>query len=83
MHKVVSAEPLPGYRLNIRFADGLQGVVDLSDMVGKGVFQSWTDPEEFGKVFVDPETNTVAWPNGADLCPDSLHQDISEQEKAA
>lgn len=83
MQKITHAEPLPGYRLRIEFADGLNGVVDLSDLVGKGIFQDWRNPDEFAKVLIDPETHTVAWPNGADLCPDSLHEEIAAQEKAA
>jgi hypothetical protein len=76
--RVVKAEPRKNYRLWLQFDDGTQGEVDLSDLVGKGVFQRWKDPEEFAKVFVDPVTRTVAWPGEIDLCPDSL---LSSLEK--
>ena len=76
MHRVTKALPLPGYRLSVSFDDGAEGEIDLSDLVGKGVFASWADPAEFRKVFVDPESHTVAWPGGIDLCPDSLYEDI-------
>ena len=45
----------------IRFDDGEEGEVDLSDMVGQGVFELWNDPEEFLKVTIDPETHTLTW----------------------
>jgi hypothetical protein len=77
MHRVVSVRPLTGYRLDLRFEDGVEGEVDLTDLVGKGVFAPWTDPAEFRKVFIDPESHTVAWPGGIDLCPESLYQDVS------
>ena len=32
------------------------------------------DPEMFAQAFVDQETRTVAWPNGADLAPEFLHE---------
>jgi hypothetical protein len=83
MHRVASAEPLPRYRLRLRFTDGLAGEVDLSDMVGKGVFEVWNDPKRFAEVFVDPETATVAWPGGIDLCPDSLYDEVAAKQKAA
>jgi hypothetical protein len=35
------------------------------------------DREEFEKVFVDPESETVAWPGGIDLCPDSLYEEVT------
>lgn len=83
MHRVVSVEPLAGYRLRLSFSDGVTGEVDLSDIVGEGVFQALRDPAEFAKVQVDPETHTVAWPGGIDLCPDSLYEDVLSQQKAA
>jgi hypothetical protein len=83
MRRVVSVEPLAEWRLRLTFDDGLAGEVDLSDMVGEGVFGSLVDPAEFGKVYVDPETHTVAWPGGIDLCPDSLYKDVQSQQKAA
>lgn len=82
MHKITEAKPLDGYRVWIRFDDGTQGEVDLSDLVGKGVFAAWSDPEEFKKVFIDPESHTLAWSGGIDLAPDALYQDVTA-EKAA
>jgi hypothetical protein len=77
VHRIASARPLPGYRLSIRFEDGVEGEVDLTDLVGKGVFSAWTDPVEFAKVSIDPQTHTVTWPGGIDLCPESLYQDVA------
>ena len=77
MHRVVSAQPLPGYRLNLRFEDGVEGEVNLAHLVGKGVFARWQDSAEFQKVFIDPESHTVAWPGEIDLCPESLYEDVA------
>jgi Protein of unknown function (DUF2442) len=77
LHKIVAAKALPNYRLWVSFQDSVEGEVDLSDLVGKGVFRSWEDPLEFAKVFVDHGTATVAWPGGLDLAPDALYRDIA------
>jgi len=82
MHHIVEVRPLGAYRIWIRFADGLEGDVDLSDLVGNGVFAAWNDPAEFRKVFIDPETHTVAWPGGIDLAPEALHEDLVAQRAA-
>jgi len=82
LHRIVEVKPLDDYRLRIRFSDGVEGEVDLSDLVGNGVFAAWSDPAEFRKVFVDPETHTVAWPGGIDLAPDALYQDLVAQRAA-
>ncbi|MFN8485771.1 MAG: DUF2442 domain-containing protein [Anaerolineae bacterium] len=44
MTQLVEVRALDGYRLWLRYADGVEGVVDLSDHVGKGVFAAWEDP---------------------------------------
>ena len=61
----------------IRFSNGVEGEVDLSELVGKGVFTLWNDPEQFAKVFIDPESHTIAWFGGIDLCADTLYQDVT------
>ena len=47
---LVEAKPLKSYRLNVKFSDGVQGVVDLSEFAGKGVFALWNDYSQFEKV---------------------------------
>ncbi|MBI5410135.1 MAG: DUF2442 domain-containing protein [Nitrospirae bacterium] len=72
----MAVEPLVGYHIRIKFSDGLEGVVNLSGLAGKGVFKAWNDPEHFRSVFVDPESHTIAWPWDIDLCPDSLYAEL-------
>lgn len=76
LHRIVDVEARPDYRVWIRFEDGTEGVVDLSDLVGKGVFRRWNEPGEFEKVFIDEEVGTIAWPGGLDLAPDRLYRDV-------
>lgn len=83
MHKIIRAEALKNYRLKVRFSDGIQGEVDLSDLVGKGIFAVWKDPKQFAQVSIDPESHTVCWPGGIDLAPDALYEDIKKKQKAA
>lgn len=72
MHKVRWVEALPGHRLDIRFDDGTAGVVDLSGLVGRGVFAPWTDPSFFASVRIG-EYGEACWGADLDLCPDSLY----------
>lgn len=76
MHRIVAVQPLAQYRVWIRFSDGIEGEVDLSDLVGKGVFALWNDPAQFAKVSIDPQSHTLMWPGGIDICPDTLYQDV-------
>ncbi|MBF8266259.1 MAG: hypothetical protein HW384_2123 [Dehalococcoidia bacterium] len=78
MHKIVSVKPLASYKVKVVFSDGIEGVIDLSDLVGKGVFSVWKDPKQFARVFIDPETHTLAWPGEIDLCPDTLYEEVTK-----
>lgn len=80
MRKVVAVKALANYKVKVRFSDGVAGVVGLSDLVRKGVFAIWQDPKQFAQVFIDPETHTLAWPGGIDLCPDMLYEEVSKMK---
>ena len=54
---IVSASPLDGRRLRIRYEDGVEGVVDLGEIVSfRGVFAPLKDPTYFSQVRVDPNS---------------------------
>lgn len=80
---IVECKPQPDYRLWIRFSDGLSGVVDVSYLVGQGVFSAWKSVDFFNKVYIDPKTQTVAWEGDLDLDPYVLREKISENRSAA
>jgi hypothetical protein len=77
LYRITEVEPRSSYRVWIRFEDGTEGEVDLSDLVGKGVFSAWEDSREFDKVYIDEKTGTIAWPGGIDLAPDGLYRDVA------
>jgi hypothetical protein len=62
--------------LELRFADGLRGEIDVLDRMRGPVFAEARTTEGFAKVTVDAETGTVVWPGGADLAPDTLYERI-------
>ena len=77
MERIVAAQARPGYRLWLRFTDGAEGEVDLSHLVGRGIFARWNDPAEFAAVRVDSLTRTVSWPGDIDLDPDVLYARVT------
>jgi len=76
MLKPIEIKALPGYKLWLRYSDGVTGVVDLSYLVGQGVFSAWNDPPAFEKVRLG-EHGAVEWSNDIDLCPDALYLRIT------
>lgn len=67
---VVDVEARGGYRLWLRFQDGVEGEVDLGpELTFQGVFAPLRDPTYFARVRVNPDLGTVCWPDGADWDP--------------
>jgi hypothetical protein len=64
--RVAKVRALPGYQLEIEFADGVHGVLDYSHVMHGALFEPLRDPERWAEVRVD-ELGVVCWPNGADL----------------
>ena len=74
LQDIVEAVPLENYLLKLRFEDGVEGVVNVSQCVSfTGVFALLRERTEFAAVQVNPELGTVCWPCGADLDPDVLY----------
>ena len=77
LYDVIAVEARPGFKVWLRFEDGVEGEADLSDLAGRGVFKRWTEnPSEFGEASVDPESGTVTWPGGLDVAPDRLYSEV-------
>ncbi len=75
--RVTSVAALPGYRLEVSFADGTRGKVDCSRLIrGKraGVFECLRDERVFVQVGVDH--GAVTWPGELDLAPDAMYDAI-------
>lgn len=70
--RLVAAEYSTGHTLWLRFADGLEGEVDLRAQLHGEIFEPLRDEVYFRKVAFHPELRTVVWPNGADFAPEFL-----------
>jgi hypothetical protein len=57
-------------------ADGVSGVVDLSDSVGRGVFAPLRD-EAFFKIVHLGDHGQIAWSNEIEICPDAAYLEIT------
>ena len=77
LHLIKKVEYLNDYKLKLTFNDKKQKIVDLKkyskDPV-ESVFYPFRDVEFFKSVKLDRRFGALVWPNGADLCPDSLYR---------
>jgi len=69
---VTAARYLEGYRVWLAFDDGTSGEADLESALNGPVFEPLRNPAVFRGFQFDPDLDTIAWPNGADLAPEFL-----------
>ena len=60
--------------MQVRFVDGVEGMVRFQPGFFRGVFAHLTDPARFAEASV--EMGAVTWPGELDLAPDRMHEDI-------
>ena len=65
----IAVEPRDGYQIWVRYEDGVEGVLDLSHLAGRGVFKAWDDRAFFEGVHINEEGGCVCWgcPPGSDM----------------
>jgi len=77
---VIEAEYRGEFKIRLVFSDGVEGTVDFSEWLQGPIFEPLRDQEYFARFFVDG--GTVAWPNGADIAPETLHERVKESAVA-
>jgi len=70
---VIKAKHLHDYVVEVTFNNGRKGRADLSDALKGPVFEPLKDINEFSKLRVDAELETITWENGADLAPEFIY----------
>lgn len=79
LNEVIEGQYRYGYVYEIAFDDGARGEVDFSMYLGLGpVFQPLRDLDFFKQARI--EGGTIAWPNGADIAPETLYERVIESQ---
>jgi hypothetical protein len=81
--KLERAEYVRDYTIRVKFADGIEGDVDLGDELWGEVFEPLKDPDVFRRFRLDKELNTITWPSGADLAPEFLYEKAAARRAVA
>lgn len=79
--RVKALTVLSGYRLAVTFFDGTSGIADLSGICTaeqSGVYEGLKSLDLFNQASID--LGVVTWPNGADLDPAWMHEQIKKNK---
>ncbi|MER0214720.1 MAG: DUF2442 domain-containing protein [Nitrosomonas sp.] len=77
--RIRSVTVLPDYCLSVTCNDGTAGTVNMSQLIFSekaGIFASLKEEQLFNQVCI--KLGVLTWPNGADLDPVWLHEEIGK-----
>lgn len=69
---VTAVKVVGPHSLELAFDNGVRKRVSVRRELYGPVFEPLKDPAFFAKAYLDPDSRTVTWPNGADFAPDFL-----------
>lgn len=72
-------EARPGYKLFVKFNNGIAGEISLANELWGEVFEPLRDENIFMTARQSPEMGTVVWDNGADFAPEFLFDLYAKQ----
>lgn len=76
--EIKSVKVLDGFRVLLKFSDGVSKEIDLEKYLHGPVFEEIrNDPKVFRKVRIDRYIGTICWPGDVDIAPDTLRYDLT------
>ena len=79
--KPVKIKALEKYKIWVTFDDGVSGEADISDVAGKGIFKFWDKNNNFQKVYINEETEGIAWNDELEICPETIYLQILKAKR--
>jgi len=76
---ITKVKVVGSHSLDLTFDNGVRKRVNLRKELYGPIFEPLRDPSYFAKAFVDSDSRTLSWPNGADFAPDFLYQLEAEE----
>jgi hypothetical protein len=73
IYRVRAVEIVAPYTLRVRFDDDTEQTIDFRGILAGELYGPLRNLDLFNQVRIDPEVETLVWPNGADFDPATLH----------
>ena len=75
-YDVLEARHVRDHIVWVRCRDGRSGEVDLGSLIRGPILEPLKDVGYFKQFTLDPMFHTLTWPNGADIAPEFLHDNV-------
>ena len=78
MVDLIDAVYIENYKIHLFFEDKINGIVDFSDYIGKGVvFSKFRDIEYFKNFQINKDIGTICWDDNVDISPETLYLKVT------
>ncbi len=81
MDKIIKANPLNDYRIEILTSSGISGIFDVKPYLQGSAFKELTDKSYFS--LVRPAHHGIMWPHEQDFSSDTIVWDIQNTQQNA
>jgi hypothetical protein len=75
--RAINLKPLPDFKLEVTFNDGVKGIVNLSRLKNGEAFNYWREKGNFEKAYIDGEG--IAWNKDIDIDSLNIYLEITGQ----
>jgi hypothetical protein len=76
--KIIKVEAMSNYSVRVTFDDGNIGMVDMNELIRKGIFRVLQDPVSFAKVYSTGEA--IAWSEDLEIDGLNLYAQIVQKD---
>ncbi len=80
MPEIVAVELREGWKIWVRFADGVEGEHDVSDLKNFSRYSPLTDRAVFNGIYVN-DVNGIAWLNDLEIAPCPIYDDLKAKTR--
>ena len=78
LEDVISAKYKDGYKIEVTFENGEEGVVDFSKYLSRGgVFEKFKDMDFFKNFKINKELGVLTWADEIDIAPETLYAEAT------
>lgn len=77
----IEVKAIERYKLYIKFKNGEEKILDMSEKIKKKYYNKLIDYEYFKSVSISKTGITIEWRNGEDISPENLYYDSNTVKK--
>ncbi|GAB4023996.1 MAG: hypothetical protein Fur0010_27290 [Bdellovibrio sp.] len=81
MNRIIKAQILNDRMIEVIFDNGVSGTFKFDHFfTPRNDSMELSRDDYFSKMYIDPETESLTWPNGYDICPDVIYSIITGEK---